>query len=234
MTRIGGPAIFAVDPWQRGNPGGRHQLLTDEERARLARISSIVRFKKGELIYEESHPADSVFNVISGVVMTFCKMGEEEHINAFLYPGDLFGLSKEGFFSNAARASSPVTAYRIPTAGLRRILESHADLDVSFIVKLCEGLRDAQRHALLLSQRKASHKLAMFLALQEHLQVTRGEINTDIYLPMERSSIAAYLGITPAALSRAFKSLIKEEVIAFRNRQHVKILDRVALDRLVN
>jgi CRP-like cAMP-binding protein len=36
-----------------------HQLLSDEERARLAVIASIMRFKKGAEIYREGEPADS-------------------------------------------------------------------------------------------------------------------------------------------------------------------------------
>ena len=44
----GGPRLRAVDPWLPGSlsPGKSHQLLSDDERARLATIASIVRFKK--------------------------------------------------------------------------------------------------------------------------------------------------------------------------------------------
>jgi hypothetical protein len=51
-TSLGGhgPAIRALDPWTPS--GGRmRQLLTDDERARLAVMSTIVRFNKGEVIY---------------------------------------------------------------------------------------------------------------------------------------------------------------------------------------
>ena len=74
----------------------------------------------------------------------------------------------------------------------------------------------------------------MFLELQEHLQRANGEATTEIYLPMDRSSIAGYLGLTLAALSRAFRTLILKQVISSRNRQHVKILDREAFNRLAD
>ena len=54
---MGGHALeFA--PFSRGAPsaGRMHQLLTDEERARLAVMSSIVRFKKGENYLREGDP----------------------------------------------------------------------------------------------------------------------------------------------------------------------------------
>jgi hypothetical protein len=47
--------IRALDPWAP-SAGRMHQLLTDEERARLAVMSSIVRFKKGENYLREGDP----------------------------------------------------------------------------------------------------------------------------------------------------------------------------------
>ena len=44
------------------------QLLSEEERARLAVLASIVRLNKGEEIYSEGQRADAVFNIITGVV----------------------------------------------------------------------------------------------------------------------------------------------------------------------
>ena len=111
-------------------------------------------------------------------------------------------------------------------------MQGNAALNVDLVVKLCDGLRGTQRHALLLAERGAATKLAMFLELQEHLQIARGEPTSEIYLPMDRSSIAAYLGLTGAALSRAFRTLTSKQVISSRNRHHVKILDRDAFNRL--
>ncbi len=74
----------------------------------------------------------------------------------------------------------------------------------------------------------------MFLDMLEHLQAARGEPVAEIYLPMDRSSIAAYLGLTLAALSRAFRLLSAKQIVSSRNRHHVKILDRDAFNRLVD
>jgi hypothetical protein len=108
------------------------------------------------------------------------------------------------------------------------------DLEVAVIVKLCEDLRETQRHALFLVQKRAATRLAMFLDLQEHLQIARGEPASGIHLRIDRSSIATYLGMTLAALGRAFRTLIAQKVISMRNRQNVKILDRNAFNRLAD
>jgi CRP/FNR family transcriptional regulator len=236
MKSIAGPAIRAVNPWVPGNPEkrARHQLLSDAERAQLAKIATIVRFNKGEEIYSEGSEAGAAFNIVSGVVAAYRALGQGEYVLSFLYPGDVFGLSEEGCYSNSTRAATSVVAYRIPLSALRRVLDNNAGLDVDVIIKLCEGLREAQRHALLLVQKRATTRLAMFLELQEHLQVANGEPVSEIYLPMDRSSIAGYLGLTLAALSRAFRTLIVKQVISSRNRQHVKIIDREAFNRLAD
>lgn len=232
-SRSGGPAIRAVDPWLPGNPtaGTLHQLLSDEERARLATIATIVRFKKGERIYSQGEPADTIFNVVSGVVKASAPY-DGEHINAFLYPQDLVGLSEEGHYVNSATAVTPVTAYALPTPALRRQLTKDAALEFHVIAKLCHELRQAQRHALLLAQRLALAKLAMFLQLQEHLQRTSKQPPTEIYLPMDRKDIAEFVGMSLAAVSRGFRTLTTRRIISIRDRRHVKIVDHEALDRL--
>jgi CRP/FNR family transcriptional regulator len=234
---MGGPVIHAIDPWRPGNPGApvRHHLLKDEERAQLAKISSIVRFKKDEQIYVEGEPADASFNIISGVVTAYRQMpNRRQHIASFLYDGDIFGLSEEGRYVNSARATTPVVAYKIPVLALRRLLSTNADLDIDVIIKLCEELRQAQHHAFVLDQKRAVSKLAMFLDLHEHLQLARGEPTSEIYLPMDRSDIAAYLGLTLAAVSRAFRTLTMQGVISCRNRHHVKVVDKTAFEKIAD
>lgn len=227
-TSLGGygPAIRAFDPWTPS--GGRmHQLLTDDERARLAVMSTIVRFRKGEIIYQEGDRADAVFNLITGVVKAYKKAHDgSEHVVAFLLAGDLFGLAAEGLYTNSTRALAAVTAYRLPATALRRRFTKDAELDFHLMCKLCEELRQAQRHAFLLSQRSAVTKLAMFLQLIEQLQIAKGEPADEIHLPMGRSDIAEYIGVTLSALSRAFRTLTTRGIIRARDRHHVRIVDR--------
>ena len=231
-----GPAIQAVHPWVPGSPKrrARHQLLSDDERAQLAKISTIVRFNKGEQIYGEGDKADAVFNIASGVVTAYRTIKQGKHVTSFLHPGDLFGLSEEGHYSSTTKAATSVVAHKIPLTAFRRILDTNAELDVDVIVKLCEDLREAQRHALVLAQRRAATRLAMFLELQEHLQSASGEAVSEINLPMDRSSIAAYLGLTLAALGRAFRTLVSKQIVSCRDRHYVRIVDRGALNRLAD
>jgi CRP-like cAMP-binding protein len=229
-----GPAIRAVDPWAP-SAGKMRQLLSDEERARLAVIASIVRFNKGEKIYGEGQRANAVFNIITGVVKGYKTAPDgSEHITAFLFPDDLVGLSEEGRYANSTKAITPVTAYRLPVSALKSRLSKDAGLEFHVICKLIHELRQTQRHAFLLSRRQALSKVTMFLQLLEHLQAARGERTTEIYLPMNRSDIGEYVGMSLEAVSRAFRGLTTRGVIKSRDRRHLKIIDRSTFDKIVD
>jgi CRP-like cAMP-binding protein len=229
---VHGPTIRAVDPWAPSAEKMR-QLLSDEERARLAVLASIVRFNKGEEIYGEGQRANSVFNIITGVVKAY-KIAPDgnEHITAFLFPDDLFGLSEEGRHINSTKAITPVTAYRLPVSALRSRLSKDAGLEFHVICKLIHELRQTQRHAFLLARRNALSKVAMFLQLLEQLQAARGERTTEIYLPMNRSDIGEYIGMSLEAVSRAFRGLTTRGIIKSRDRRHLKIMDRSTFDKI--
>ncbi len=230
-----GPAIRALDAWVPASSPHRkmHQLLSDEERARLATIASIVRFEKGTEIYREGDHAEALFNIISGVVKAYKRNPDgTDHILAFWFPQDLFGLSEGASYVSSIKALTPVTAYRIPTAALRSRLSTDPLLEFHLIVKLCYELRQAQRHAFLLARTHTIPKLTMFLQMLEELQAASGEPTNEIYLPMNRSDIAEYVGTSLAAVSRAFRTLAAQGIVETRNRRHVKIINRGAFDKL--
>jgi CRP/FNR family transcriptional regulator len=232
LTNNHGPAIRARDPWA-ASAGKTHQLLSEEERARLAVLASIARFNKDGEIYHEGQRADAVFNIITGVVKAYRKAPDgSEHITAFLFPGDVFGLSEAGKYTNATKAITPLAAYRFPVSALRSRLAKDADLEFHVICKLIHELRETQRHALLLARRGALSRVAMFLQLLESLQAGRSERTAEIYLPMKRSDIGEYLGMSLEAVSRAFRTLTSRGIIKSRDRRHLKITDRNTFDEI--
>ena len=233
-NRLSGPSILAVDPWVSGNrsKGRMHQVLSDEERAQLVTIASVVRFKKRAEIYHSGQQARALFNIINGVVKVYSG-DHTNHVAAFLFSGDLFGLSEEGIYANTVEAITPVTAYQLPTSALRGRLSKDAILEYHIICKLCQDLRYSQRHAFLVAQRHADLKIATFLQMLEQLQVARGEEASEIHIPMDRSDIGEYVGISLEAVSRSFASLASRGIIKSKDRHHLKIVDRDALEKTV-
>jgi CRP-like cAMP-binding protein len=163
---------------------------------------------KGVEIYREGDRAQAVFNIISGVVKAYQQgPNDTEQIAAFLFSEDLFGLAQEDPYANSIKTLTPVTAYRIPVNALRSRLRADAALEFHVIAKPSQELRQAQRHAFLLANKRTLPKLAMFLQMLEQLQAAKGDATNEIYVPINRSDMAEYVGVSLAALSRAFGTL---------------------------
>jgi len=228
-----GPTIMVPALWSSGENSGRP--LTAEEQALLAVISTVVRFKRGERIYAEADRADAVFNIITGLVKSYRTLPDgRQHIVSFLFADDLIGLAQNGLYVNSAEAVTTATLYRIPTAPLQARLRNYPDLDFQVISKLCHELREAQRHAVLLSEQHAIAKVGLFLQMLETHQAARGESAGEVYLQMTRRDIAAYVAITPETVTRSFRDLVHRGAIAFRDRRHVQIINRARLEAAIS
>jgi len=228
-----GPTIIVPALWASGANSG--YPLTAEERALLAVISTIVRFRKGERIYEEGDSANAVFNIIAGVVKSYQILPDKrQHIAVFLFADDLVGLAENGKYVNSAEAVTPVTMYRIPTAALEVRLRTNPSLDFQVISKLCHDLRETQHHAFLLSKQHAVAKLGLFLQMLETQQAAHGPSLGEVYVPMTRSDIGAYVGMSPEAVSRSLRDLVSLGAITFRDRRHIQIISRAKLEAAVS
>jgi CRP-like cAMP-binding protein len=208
------------------------ESLIAGKKAPLAKLASIVRFRKGTTIYRAGAAADTFYIIISGTVAAFQYAREKKHIAAFLYAGDLFGAADQGRYSIATMALTPVVAYAVPSSVLRMPLPEIADLHFYLVAKICDQLHQARHHALILAQLHSHTKVAMFLQMQKTLQALRGDRSAEIHLSMTRSNIAEYIGISLAALSRAFGTLKRRRIITYRGRRSVQIINAKAFQKL--
>jgi CRP-like cAMP-binding protein len=229
---LAGPSIAAPALWTYGD--NSVHPLTAEERALVEVISTVVRFKKGQEIYREGDHASAVFNIITGVAKSYKTLpNERQYIAGFLFAGDLLGLAQNGKYVNSAAAVTNLSMYRMPTAALEVRLRRHAGLDFQVIAKLCHDLRETQRHAVFLAKQHAIAKVGLFLQMLETSHSGQEQGTEEVYLPMTRSDIGAYAGISPEAVSRSFRELVGRGVISFRDRRHIKIIDRAQLEAAI-
>jgi CRP-like cAMP-binding protein len=228
-----GPLIAAA-PFMRCDSTLPAPLLNAEEAARLALIASIISFPKGAWLYHEGDEADFVYNVIEGEVKTFCAFSSgRRRVTAFVFPGDLMGLAGNGRYISTAQAITPVTAYRFPLRSLDDLLRSDSQLEHRFLCKVCHDLRAAQSHAITLGRRDARGKIAMFLRELEVNHVAESNVaRPTIFLPMTRSDVADYLGLSLEAVSRSFRKLEDSGIIRFDDRRDVRIVDRARFEKL--
>jgi CRP-like cAMP-binding protein len=204
-------------------------LLTDTQRARLAAIATRVSIAPRTVIYRDDTPATNVFIVADGVVKVFKDMPSGRRlVMAFLYPADVFGLAENGRYIRTAQTVTPVRLYQFAINVLIDTLKSDGELQFKFLCKVTHELREAQRQTITLGRRDAVGKLTMFI---RELERQHGG-SRDIDLPMSRSDIASYLGLSLESVSRASRALERRGVLCFPGRHVVRILDPAQFERI--
>src|SRR5689334_24067537 len=54
-----------------------------------------------------------------------------------------------------------------------------------------------------------------------------------IQVPMARTDIGAYVNMSPEAVTRSLRALVRRGVISVRDRHHIKIIDRAGLEEVI-
>jgi len=208
-------------------------VLTERQRIELSKIALRLRLPARKFIYREDGPAQSIYSVIDGLVKTYRDLPSGRRVvGSFLFPRDLFGLAQNGHYVNTAQAISPVTLYRFPLTDLVALLKRDGEMQFQFMLKVTHELRDAQRRAILLGRRDAPGRLAMFVMLMMEEPSGFDRESSTVSLPMTRSDIAAFLGLSLESVSRAAAELQRRGLIEFQGRRAARILDQVRLGKL--
>jgi CRP/FNR family transcriptional regulator, anaerobic regulatory protein len=209
------------------------RLLTKAQRQQVAAIATRVRLRPRTVVYREDTTAGWVFIVASGVVKSFRDLPSgRRRIATFLFAEDIFGLAENARYINTAQAVTEVRLYRIPIDPLQRLFLQDSELQLQFLCKVTHALRQAQRQKIVVTRRDAVGRVAMFLSMLEGRAADAGHTSA-INMPMSRSDVASYLGLSPEAVSRATAALTRRHTIAFMDRHTVRVVDRARFDRLV-
>jgi CRP-like cAMP-binding protein len=189
-------------------------------------VPDLVRFHRGETIYCEGEPAQSWFIIELGVART-CRFYISGHrqLTGFQYPGDVLGFDDQvhdqsaeavtdvtlrRFKAPSDTGESPASGVPVPEQALRNTLEN------------------AVRCVSLFGRRTADERVAAFILMI----ADRSKAGMDVELPMCRSDIADYLGLTIHTVSRTFTQLSKDGLIAIDGAHRCRILDLAGLSAL--
>jgi CRP-like cAMP-binding protein len=226
-----GPGLRAA-PFLDASVDASGPLLSDHQRQQLLEISTRIKVTPRSVVYREHAPASWVFINKQGVLKTFKDLRSGRRwVTAFLYPKDVFGLAKNGLYIRTAQAITAATLYRIETPALVDLLRRDAELQFKFLCKVTHELREAQRQAIVVGRRDAIGRLAMFIQQLEKSCCAHHNAR-DVELPMSRSDIGSYLGLSLESVSRAASKLQRRGIVTFPNRHLARIVDRAQFDRL--
>lgn len=207
--------------------------MRTEDLGRLAASRTHQSLAAGETLLEEGEPATHLFNMIEGAVKVFKLMPDgRRQITGFLFAGDLLGLAFNDTYTYSAEAITPVKLCRFPRRQLERLLDEFPRMEKRLLAMASNELAVAQEQMMLLGRKTAHERVASFLLTLARREARAGRDGERLSLPMTRTDVADYLGLTTETASRVFTSLKKQGYIALEAAATVVITDRDALEEL--
>lgn len=184
-------------------------------------------FAKDAEIYGENEPADYVYKVLSGSVRVYKILQDgRRQIEAFYFPGDVFGLELGTHHVSSAEAVSPAGIAVVRRSALLAAASKDPDVSNRLWTHTAQELEQARRHAMLLVKTAQERVASFLIAISNRLT---GEA---VELPMSRQDMADYLGLTIETVSRTLTHFQQNSAIELATSRRMIVRNRQALINL--
>jgi CRP/FNR family transcriptional regulator, anaerobic regulatory protein len=210
-------------------------VLEDQEFERLSAIVSARAFEMGQTIVQEGDEAEYLLNVTSGTLKIFRALPDGRiQIVGFLNEGDFLGVPATSAYAVSAEAVTPVEMCAFPRRSFDRLLNEYPTLERRLFELATNEVAAARDHMLLLGRKTARERVASFLLTMAQKRPCGHGAGAEsrVSLPMARTEIADYLGLTIETVSRTLSALRKENIIALESANEL-VLSRLDALRLI-
>lgn len=199
--------------------------LGGDDLAGLDAIAEQIRLGAGETLMRQGDPAVHVFNITSGSVRVFKLLADgRRQITGFLFAGDFVGLATGEDYAFSAEAIEAATLCRFRKADYRALIRERPSLEAALLDRATHELAAAQNQMLLLGRKTAQERIASFLLDLPERDPARPSVPGQVRLPMTRSEIADYLGLTIETVSRVLTKLKTAGVIRLTSLHELSVL----------
>lgn len=183
------------------------------------------RLRPGAFLYYEGDEVDWLYQVTSGVVrLTRLLADGRRQVIAFGYPGDIIGFPADGQHHTDCETLTDARLQPFRRAHLETG-EGDPVLHSALLQAVLREISAMQDHFMMLGRKSATEKLASFLCvLTDRVGQDLGNYR-QVKLPMCRSDIADFLGLTTETVSRTFTQLRKSKIIAI-DQSHTVIIQK--------
>ena len=225
MTAVSSPLSLWAVPFLTAPGADRVELLSQAQQQELSRHASIRDLKARTVVYRAGDVARSVFIIGTGAVKSFRDLPSgRRRIAAFFFRRDLFGLAETGKYVNTVETMTSTQLHEIEVDTLTMLFQRDSALEFQFLCKAVHVLREAQHHNILMGRRDAAGRLVMLLSMLQRQDAAAHR--QDISVPMTKSDMANYLGLSLEAVVRASRRLERQGIIQFAGRHSVHVVDR--------
>ena len=199
---------------------GSRIVLTKDEQKELEAIVSHRRLERGQMLVSEGDTPKYAYGILSGGLKLFkCLRDGRTQMTGYPY---------------SVEAYAETIVCQFPVACLQKVFERHPRLRTWLHEITYDDLAAAQEHMLLLGRKTMMERVCTFLVgLLKRVEEMKGPVDR-LTIPMLRSEIAEYLGVTMETVSRSFSRLQRDGLIAIEHTNEFRILDRSELRAIAN
>ncbi|MCU0831031.1 MAG: Crp/Fnr family transcriptional regulator [Rhizobiaceae bacterium] len=201
--------------------------LTDGELLALSRVSGKRSLEPGENIISDADLVASYGNMLSGVAKLSKTLSDgRQQIVELQFAPDFLGrpFHKESHLT--VDAATVVRLCTFPKSTFDKMVSGNPDLKQRLLDQSLRQLDEARDWMVTLGRKTAREKLASFLAyLARHVNPENREKpgGVVVELPLTRSDMADFLGLTIETVSRQLTALRKSNLINLIDSRHVEI-----------
>lgn len=199
--------------------------LTEDQLQRLLAHAVVRRIARGSVLFVQGDPADRMFVVLDGWIRLArtTREGQEVTIHIFGRGESLAeaAVFQMGYYPVTATAVEESRLLVVPAEALLACLREHWELCLNMIASLAQRLHGFVQQIEQLSTRSTAERLALFLCRLCGSDSGRCTIR----LPLDKTLIAARLGMQPETLSR---NLARLREVGVETRGAVVVIHDVA------
>ncbi|MCE9520882.1 MAG: helix-turn-helix domain-containing protein [Alphaproteobacteria bacterium] len=198
----------------------------------LAAGSNRIQLKAGETLIWDGDVAQNTYVVTRGTLRA-AKASDDgrRQILDFLFAGQFIGIPSGATYQFNVEALTEAEVCRFDRRKLEELMAKHPAVDKGYRSGTARQLESAYDHAYALGRRTAMERVAAFLLDLQASACPKSTVGT-LKLPMTRTDIADFLGLTLETVSRAFSRIKTLGVIRLPSAQEVEIKDPERLKAL--
>lgn len=210
------------------------------EASDIDKLDSIIQrgrpLRKGDHVYREHEPFSAVYAVRSGTLKAYSVTDDgQEQVTGFYFPGEILGMDgiSKNRHASSAKALETSAICEIPFERLGELSTRLPSLQRHFFQLMSQEIAYDQQLITLLGKNSAEQRIAALLVSISARNSQRKLSATSFRLPMSRTDIGNYLGLTVETVSRVFSRFQKIGMLAVDNKE-ISILDINALRDAAN
>ncbi len=193
------------------------------------------RVEAKEFHFAEGDAISHVYRIETGALSLYRVLADgRRQVMGFAYPGDIVGLGVDNEYTMHAQAVKPTRVRCLSITSLRQSAAADPELGLKLYEAMARELAATRDLMLTTGQRSAMERVAGFLLAFSRRNQRNGHDASNVDLPMTRTDIGDFLGLTIETVSRTFTKLKLMQLIELPHSNQVKLLDIDQLEELAD